>query len=280
MMSHSLERYLAGEHERVWDELIELGARVREEPFLADATAVAHETMRRVRHNLSLLIPRLDALGYQFYGDPTMYTPNRSGRLTIPPRLATPHEETRAHLDAVERALGTLPLSLRAFYEVIGAVNLVGEPPIPPDDDSALLDVVDSDWHDGGWRAGAVMDPLLVYGIATVYDDLIAGRREPRKDGMPGEVLILFPDALVKYDISGFVPVGVELPCPSVDAPLHFIGSHFVPGPGGQVPFHFVDYPRLTLSRGGFSGYGMTDLETPPLDDTLCQSLIAGFLPF
>lgn len=278
-MPRYLERYLAGEHVQVWDELQALGERVREEPLLGDAFAVASETMRRVRHNLKLLIPRLEARGYQFYADPTEYTPNRFGRYTIPPRLAVPHEETRAHLETVERALGELPISLRAFYEVVGAVNLVGEPPVPESEDAAWLDLVDSDWYDGGWRAGAVMDPLFVYGIASQYDDIVTGRREKDEDA-GGTVMVLYPDSLVKYDISGFVPVGIALPCPAMDVPLQFIGSHPVPGPGHRVPFHFVEYLRLTLRRGGFSGYGMPDLETLPIDDDLCRMLTEGFLPF
>jgi hypothetical protein len=61
-----LERYLAGAHKPVWAELVALGERVYEEPLYADAWAVARETMRRVRTNLDLLIPRLRAAGYHF----------------------------------------------------------------------------------------------------------------------------------------------------------------------------------------------------------------------
>jgi hypothetical protein len=64
-----LERYLAGGYEQVWAELEALGAAVREEPLYSDALAVARETMRRVRENLEVLIPRLVKAGYQFgYG--------------------------------------------------------------------------------------------------------------------------------------------------------------------------------------------------------------------
>lgn len=68
-MATYLERYLAGEHERVWDELIALGSSVREEPVYSDALAVAYELMWRVRRNLETLIPRLVGIGYEFgYG--------------------------------------------------------------------------------------------------------------------------------------------------------------------------------------------------------------------
>lgn len=48
-MSADLDRYLHGECQPVWDELVGLGAAVREEPLYSDALAVARETMRRVR---------------------------------------------------------------------------------------------------------------------------------------------------------------------------------------------------------------------------------------
>lgn len=65
-MSSFIDRYEQGECEQVWAELQALGEHVREEPYYSDALAVAHETMRRVRHNLELLVPRLTELGYCF----------------------------------------------------------------------------------------------------------------------------------------------------------------------------------------------------------------------
>ena len=61
-----LDRYRAGEHAAVWEDLISLGPAVRHELYLDDATAVATETMKRARHNVDLLIQRLKAMGYRF----------------------------------------------------------------------------------------------------------------------------------------------------------------------------------------------------------------------
>jgi hypothetical protein len=55
-MASYLERYLNGEREQVWAELMTLGAAVREVPLYSDAWAVASETMRRVRHTIELLV--------------------------------------------------------------------------------------------------------------------------------------------------------------------------------------------------------------------------------
>ena len=60
------DRYGAGEHERVWAELIAMGEAVRGEPVYTDAMAVARETMRRAQSNIETLIGRLHTVGYRF----------------------------------------------------------------------------------------------------------------------------------------------------------------------------------------------------------------------
>jgi 3-oxoacyl-ACP reductase-like protein len=61
-----LDRYLSGEHEQVWAELVAVGEQVRKEPLYSDAWAVARETMRRVRLNIEQLIPRLVQVDFVF----------------------------------------------------------------------------------------------------------------------------------------------------------------------------------------------------------------------
>ncbi len=63
-MGRFLDQYQSGEHEQVWNELIRLGDQINEKPLFDDALDVAHETMRRVRKNIEMLIPRLCAIGY------------------------------------------------------------------------------------------------------------------------------------------------------------------------------------------------------------------------
>lgn len=59
-----LDRYLAGEHEAVWRDLLALGDAVREDPHAADALAVAYETMGRVDANVRTVSSRLTQLGF------------------------------------------------------------------------------------------------------------------------------------------------------------------------------------------------------------------------
>lgn len=64
-----LDAYLAGEHERVVQELLALGPAIREEPIAGDAQAVVREMMRRAHHNIGLIVERLRTLGYRFVSD-------------------------------------------------------------------------------------------------------------------------------------------------------------------------------------------------------------------
>src|SRR6266700_6357756 len=65
-MKSFVARYQQGACEQVWNELYALGNQIRSDLLYPEAMAVAHETMRRVRVNIELLIPRLQTIGYEF----------------------------------------------------------------------------------------------------------------------------------------------------------------------------------------------------------------------
>lgn len=101
--------YMEGETVAAWDALVALGSAVREPAHISEAWGVAWETMRRVRHNLEILIQRLAAIGYR-------------GGLLGPPCSVQ-------DVDEVERTMGgPVPLSIRAFWEVVGSVDLCQAP--------------------------------------------------------------------------------------------------------------------------------------------------------
>jgi hypothetical protein len=60
------DRYVAGDRDAVWSELIALGDAVRADQHAADALAVAYETMRRVDLNVTTVVERLRTTGYRF----------------------------------------------------------------------------------------------------------------------------------------------------------------------------------------------------------------------
>jgi len=104
-----LDRYVAGECEAVWSELVAPRASSEDEDTRAEAQAVANETVDRARRNLQLLHERLLRLGYDFA------RPNLA--------FVEANDRTRRHIDEVERRLGGLPILIRTWYERIASVD-------------------------------------------------------------------------------------------------------------------------------------------------------------
>src|SRR5262249_28272166 len=96
-----LERYEAGGHARVWEEMRNLGGTIREPEIVEAALAVAEATMRRVRTNIERLADAWRSLGWLF---------DRSSPLVEQPDLA-------ALIERFEREVGPVAISLRTFYE-------------------------------------------------------------------------------------------------------------------------------------------------------------------
>jgi hypothetical protein len=216
------DRYVAGEYEKVWNELIALGPNVREDPHAADALAVAYETMRRVEANVRDITARLQALGYH--------------ATSTQPHLP-PGRKAHRQLASLEKAAGALPLSLRAFYEVVGAVDWIGEhPSLAPRTDSVAP------------------DPLVVFPI----EDALA----LCEDGV--ESIMIAPDDLHKANISGGEPYEIEVPDLCADG--KFLNE--------RHELYFVEYLRLVFRFGGFPGYDGIDRTLPPELATLRAGLI------
>ncbi|BDI29847.1 hypothetical protein CCAX7_18980 [Capsulimonas corticalis] len=219
-MPSYLERYQSGEREQVWSELTALGAAVRTEPLFSDAMAVARETMARARQNIELIIPRLETIGYhlesQTDGD-EYFLSGYSNPITPAPATIA------AHLDAVEEIIGKFPLSLRAWYETVGNVNLIGAHP--------------------NWDID-YLDPLFVVSLEhgcglSMFDEW----RDGVVDKNPPFLYLISPDCYGKAHQSGN-PYSVSLPCLAADAPLD----------GELHETTFVNYLRICFQWGGFPG--------------------------
>ena len=218
-----LERYQNGEYEQVWNELQNLGADVRNEPYLAQAQAVATETMRRVRRNCEKIVSRLQKLGYVFgtFPDGT----RRSYRMAP---LTPPSNRMQADVEELEAETGPLPLSLKAFWQEVGAIDLVG---------------MHRSWPNG-------LDPLVVdppegplSGLGSYDDD----------DGF----VSLAPDDFHKDNVSGGDPYGLTLPNPAADFMFMYERHELL----------FVPYLRLAvLQWGGFPGLDGTGTAFEPLE--------------
>lgn len=221
-----LDRYLAGQYEQVWNELLALGPAVRQEPHYSSAQQVAMETMSRVRRNCERLVSRLNGLGYLF----GTYPDGSKGYISLG-AWVPPSRNTLTDLAELEQMAGPLPISLRAFWLEVGSVDFVGMHP--------------------SWPAG--LDPLVVYPPEAAICDLETSEMGPDSGQFEAP---LAPDDLHKDNVSGGSPYAIALPDPRAD-------SEFMYERNGLL---FVQYLRLAiLDWGGFPGLSQQDYSLEPL---------------
>jgi hypothetical protein len=215
-----LDEYRAGDHAGVWARLVAAGPALREDPDAwRDARAVARETMRRARANAERLHDALRADGYAFAADAP---------------LRDPEPDAAARLDAVEARIGPLPLSLRAWLEEVGAVDLNGRHPDWPE---VMTDAL-------------VVDPAP--GGGSPSEAILAEHDERGGGPFP---LPLAPDYLHKAGISGGEPYATWLPDAAADARWHGDDLH-----RGT----FVEYLRSAFAACGFPGFARHPEVTAP----------------
>lgn len=109
-----LERYLAGQHIQVWQELVDFGPIAEGTPRAADAFAVAREATRRVLANLNEIARRTRKLGYVF-------------ECTEGP-LVLADASAGQRIEHVEMAVGRLPIVAKAWFERIERVDFTLSP--------------------------------------------------------------------------------------------------------------------------------------------------------
>jgi len=225
------ERYRAGEHTAVWSELVARGGSVRSDPLAADALAVAYETMRRVDQNIRTIVSRLVSIGFEFTTPGG--APRALAEVHVPPDV-----RDRQRLQRLEKSAGTLPLSLRAFYEVVSAVDLIGRHPTlaPP-------------------HGAVAPDPLVIASIEELLSEVGAWE--------DADVLMLAPDDLHKANTSGGDPYANAVHDSAADAVLL----------NERHGLFFVDYLRLCCRFGGFPGYESQE-DVPAEIDVLRSDLV------
>ena len=222
-----LGRYRSGEHEEVWEELCALADEVRSPAVLSEARDVAREAMSIVRANVEALIERWESAGYRFgYGFVGPWAADEIA--SAPPLIGNPTGQQLSQLDHFEATVGPLPVVLRAFYEVVGAINLVGEPP-------------------DRWPGLEELDALQIDGFPD----------EPLETD-DGFELHICPDNLLKVLVSGVGSLTTPVPDSGFDAALYFEGEPLALD--GET-LTLGRYLRLCLLEGagaGVAGSGPT----------------------
>lgn len=260
-----LSRYVDGEYEQVWADLIDLGPDVRKPRHASEALEVARETMRRVEANVRTVVARLKMLDYRFKTK-GMWLDEMASRseaiLEMPGAADSPHAErlrestkrqrekrrledyqvrahippgpdTGRHLEELEKLVGPIPLSLRAFYEIVGEVDLIGR-------------------HE---TISPEADPLVVFPLEA----MLQCGDEITEEGR----ITIAPDHYHKANISGGAPYEIALPDARADADLLNERHNLL----------FVDYLRLVFHHGGFPGYAGMDRDVPQEIAILAQNL-------
>jgi hypothetical protein len=279
-----LERHLNGQHAEVWEGLVALGDQVRKQPVLGEAQAVADETMRRARHNLEILIPRLAAAGYRFglpmiegqleWLNQKLAKPAaRPGdelrrdmkleekakweaelkRMETKPPLRNPRvfyppdgEDTNAEiLKNIEgRANGPVPLSIRAWYQYVGYVSLEGV--------HELLNP----------RGNAVADPLVIQPVDKLYTAICyALPGKPAKLGLsPNDIRKAKPPRLPSIG-----EYSITLPNASADCLFEDEWRNI----------SFVNYLRKAFEWAGFPGWERDPNPPREMISRLTEGLLA-----
>jgi hypothetical protein len=236
MAESFLTRYRAGASIQVWRELLVLGAQVQAPAFIEDAYAVALETMRGVRQNVEAVHERLQQLGYEFWVPDQVHVP--------------PAADALAMLAEVERLRGPIPLSLKAFYAVVGSVDFRQSP-------RQLVH-----WSDERRASASELavlgeeDPLVVapveklLRIVQAYASTQAHRVE----------FTFAPDEFHKANYSGGENYHLWLPNPNADFRIE--GMY-------DIDEYFVEYLRATFAFGGFRGR----VDTLPDNNQRCRKV-------
>jgi hypothetical protein len=227
-----LGRYRDGEHQQVWADLLALEEEVRFATYFPHAYAVAKETMRRVRDNIGTLVARLRAIGYQFARPDSAYLP--SDRRAV------------EQIKPIEESLGPLPLSLRAFYEVVGSIDFrqstdqLIQYHRPERSTATELELLGEE------------DPLVVAPLDELAEQAASANRRL--------YFCFAPDEFHKANSSGGENYHVWLPDPRAD--FEIVGMY-------GTDERFVEYLRATLAQGGFRGH----VETLEHDESRCRKV-------
>jgi hypothetical protein len=230
-VSSLINRYLNGEFEQVWTELLDQGSAIQQEPLFSESLAVAAETMNRVRYNISLLVNRLNNLGYVFGVYPDGHT--KVYNYLLPHTPPKPDIDKRIAEFESLKGIYSIPLSLRMFWKVVGDVNFIGYHPAWP----------------------KYSDPLVVYPIDSMSSDYTEwqnlvqeGDIEIGHFGVP-----VAPDYYHKDNISGGMPYQIQVPNNAIDGNLEYERTHTT----------FVNYLRICFHYGGFPGLQWYQGEIP-----------------
>ncbi len=227
------DRYISGETKTVYDDIYKLG----QDAFLAenftDIEKVMAETFHRVAYNLDIIYKELKAINY-FFKTEFKYNFERP---LIKPLPNTGH--LLKTLDETVSEFGFIPLSLKMFYEIVGACNFAWDyekneelmwnyaDPIQICSIDDLVSTIDEDWLE---------ETREMFNNSEYINDPEAQEEYPH--------LEISADFYHKDNVSGGMPYCIKITkTPSID-------SRFLFEPHNTT---FINYLRICFENCGFS---------------------------
>ncbi|GCF11759.1 hypothetical protein [Dictyobacter arantiisoli] len=128
-MLHFYEQYQQGYYQEVYDDLLALQDQIYKPSLYEDASAIMRSIMQRVRINTERIMQRLPNIGFVYSkGLARHFTTEHEKEVYEKtfPLFQPPKSDVQEQVALLEQLSGSLPLSLRFFYEEVGYVNFVG----------------------------------------------------------------------------------------------------------------------------------------------------------
>ena len=228
------QRFLAGEHRIVWEELG--GLADVPAPIVDDVAAVARETMRRVARHVARIAEALDGLGH---------VPD-DARVPV---HQPPTDADRVTVERLDAGIGGLPVAFAASLREVGAVSFTGDCPA-----LGLYYNTKRPSPRGMPPGPDYPDPMVLPGVEYLEYEW-EQHTEDHGDEDEAELAFPFaPDELHKANISGGTHV-LYLPDRSADPVLSYVA--------GRDGITLVQYLRVSIAWGGFPGWSFAPDQAP-----------------
>jgi hypothetical protein len=237
-----LERYENGETTEVYSDIDKLGQASFSEEHLSDIEAVITETMKRTAHNLEIIYDELKRTNYNF---------KRKIQYSFEAPLNKPiidADKLLIQLEKIVMPFGSVPLSLKLFYKIVGSCNFAW-------DYETNRDI--------SWKCS---DPIQIAPLDAIVEEVTSEywveEMTENKEVYNTAYLDLSADYLHKDNISGGPAYAMEITAkPSIDGRLL----------NEEHQTSFINYLRIVFDNCGF---GRTDdIESTATFKSFCDKV-------
>jgi len=218
-----LERYKNGETTEVYSDIDKLGQHAWSKDHFLDIEAVVIETMQRAAYNLTVIYDELKRINYNF---------KHEIKYSFEAPLNKPLSDTEELLTQLEKSVkpfGSVPLSLKLFYKVVGSCNFAW------------------DYETNKNISWECSDPIQIAPLDNIVEEVTAEywfeEMSDNKEVNGAAYLELSADYLHKDNISGGPAYAIEItPNPSIDGKLL----------NEEHQTTFINYLRIVFENCGF----------------------------